>query len=406
VRTFAAIVIFLILVIIILSIPSVQTSVAKKVTSSLNETYGTDINIERLGLNWKGEVDVREVYIADHHQDTLIYTQQLQTNIISFSNLIKGDLGFGSIDLDQAKFYLKTYKGEEEPNITQFAKKFDTGQSSGTVFSMFSNDVVITNGTVKIIDENLDTPELFHLTNVNIIADNLQINGPEVDVDVQELSLDAQRGFHVKNLRTTFSYTPEAIAIRNMTLETRKSILKGEVIMTPLVEGGYSNFEDEVNFDIELNNSEIATDDLNAFYDEFGNRLMIAIDASMTGTLNDFTITNTDLQMGNTRMRGSYSFKNILKGADTYEIQSPNHLISTNYYDLRRIMPRLFGDLIPIQLKPLGNFSFNGSTQIDKEELSTNSKLRSAVGAVDASLLLGNMSRMDNAYYRGCFSRS
>ncbi len=80
--------VLLLLLIIILSIPAVQTSIAKRVTNYLNESYGTDINIDRLGLNWKAEVDIRGVYIADHHQDTLIYANQLQTNILSVKKLI------------------------------------------------------------------------------------------------------------------------------------------------------------------------------------------------------------------------------------------------------------------------------------------------------------------------------
>src|SRR5690606_20607617 len=128
VRVFVIIALLIVLVIIIFSIPSVQTYAAKKVTTSLNETYGTDITINRLGLNWKGEVDIRDVYIADHHKDTLIYSKELQTNVISFSNLIKGRLGFGDIVLDRAKLYVKTYKGEDNDNLSIFSKKFNTGK--------------------------------------------------------------------------------------------------------------------------------------------------------------------------------------------------------------------------------------------------------------------------------------
>src|SRR5690606_10688422 len=89
----------LLLIVIVFSIPAVQTRIAKRVTDSLNETYGTDINIHRLGLNWKGEIDLRDVYIADHHQDTLIYSREVQTTITNFGKLANGDLEFGKIVL-------------------------------------------------------------------------------------------------------------------------------------------------------------------------------------------------------------------------------------------------------------------------------------------------------------------
>ena len=95
---------------IVFSIPAVQTVVAKKVTKNLNETYGTNIQIDRLGLNWKGEVDIRGVYIEDHHGDTLIYAEEIQTNILSIKKLSDGEPDFGFIDATNAKLYVKTYK--------------------------------------------------------------------------------------------------------------------------------------------------------------------------------------------------------------------------------------------------------------------------------------------------------
>ena len=177
--------------IIILSIPSVQTYIAGKVTRDLNNTYGTCIDIERIGLNWKGEVDIRELYIPDHHDDTLIYAKSLQTNILSFQNLINGELGFGNIDLTEAKLYVTTYKDETNDNLSIFAEKFDTGAPSTNPFSLFSNDVSLINSKVRIMDYNLETPLIFNLNSVNLIADNFKILGPDISASIEALSLVA-----------------------------------------------------------------------------------------------------------------------------------------------------------------------------------------------------------------------
>ena len=219
----------LVLIVIIFSIPSVQTWAAKKVTTNLNETYGTDINIKRLGLNWKGEVDIREVFIADHHQDTLIYSKQVQTNIISFQNLIQGDLGFGDISLDYAKLYIKTYKGEENDNLSIFAKKFDTGKPSTSPFSLFSNDVTLTNSRVKMTDENLENPEVFVLDNVNVVANNFRIDDTDVKANIKNLSLVASWGISIKDMQADFSYTETNITLKDLNLETTESKVMGDV---------------------------------------------------------------------------------------------------------------------------------------------------------------------------------
>ena len=94
----------------VLSTSVVQTYIANKVTQKINEKFGTSIHIDRLGLNWKGEIDIRDLYIEDHHQDTLIYSKKLVTNLLSVTHLANGKLDFGFIELHGPKFYLKTYQ--------------------------------------------------------------------------------------------------------------------------------------------------------------------------------------------------------------------------------------------------------------------------------------------------------
>jgi hypothetical protein len=386
--------------VIIFSIPAVQTWVANKVTTNLNETYGTDINIKRLGLNWKGEVDIREVYIADHHQDTLIYSKEVQTNIISFQNLIQGDLGFGNIALDRAKLYVKTYKGEETDNLSIFAKKFDTGKSSTSPFSLFSNDVSLTNSKVKITDENLENPDVFILNSVNVVADNFKIEDTDVKANIKSLSLIAARGITIKDMQADFAYTATNITLKDLNLETVESKIVGDIDLD-YSKNGMANFVNDVVIIANLKDSKIATNDLNAFYNEFGPDQMILLDTEFKGTLNNFTANNLKFQTGDTNIEGDYSFENILDSEKEYAITATNHNISTNYFDLRRFMPKVLGDVVPVELKELGAFNLSGNTSIIGSELNTKSNLRSGIGQANVDLKMGNINNIDNAYYKG-----
>jgi hypothetical protein len=390
----------IILLIIILSIPSVQTHVANKVTTYLNETYSTDITINRLGLNWKGEVDIRDVYIADHHQDTLIFAEQLQTNIVSFQNLIKGDLGFGNIDLTKAKFFVKTYKDEEDDNLTIFAEKFNTEEpTTENVFTLFSNDVSITNSHIRITDENLENPEIFNFTNVNAFADDFKITGPDVIANIQELSLVADRGFTIKNLQTNFAYSLNKMTLDDLILETETSKIKGDIALQ--YDSGFADFENKVIITANLSESLLSTNDLNSFYNEFGPDQIIEVNGNLNGTLNNFTFTNVSLQTSNTSIKGDFAFKDVLKGNDTYIINLDRHNITTSYYDLRRFMPKVIGEVLPTEIKMLGTFNFNGTSSITSSELNTNSSLQSTIGQAQAQLSMGNINDFDNAYYDG-----
>lgn len=390
----------LVLIVIVFSIPSVQTWVAKKVTTNLNETYGTDINIKRLGLNWKGEVDIREVFIADHHQDTLIYSKEVQTNIISFQNLIRGKLGFGKIALQKAKLYVKTYKGEETDNLSIFAKKFDTGKPSTSPFTLFSNDVTLSESRIKITDENLEEPELFVLNAVNLVADNFDILDSDIKANIKSLSLVSDLGIAIKDLQADFSYTSTNITLKELTLETAESKVMGTIDLD-YSKNGMTDFANNVFITADLNDSKISTNDLNALYNEFGPDQLIFLDTEMKGTLNNFTASDLNLQTGDTKIEGDYAFQNILDPQRDYGITATNHTIATNYFDLRRFMPRILGDVVPVELKELGHFHLLGTTSIIGSELNTDSALESAIGQAEVDLKMGNINNFDNAYYKG-----
>jgi len=388
-----------VLLIIIFSIPAVQTWAAKKVTDNLNQTYGTSIHIKRLGLNWKGEVDIREVYIADHHNDTLIYSKELLTNILNFRSLIKGDLGFGKIALNEAKLYIKTYKGENDPNITVFADKFDSGAESESPFSLFGNNVSLKNSKVKISDENFETAEIISLTEVNIVATGFKILGPDIEADIKKMSFLQVDGIRVEEMKTDFSYSTTEMIFKDLDLRTTESHIIGDIKLD-YSKNGMADFVNNVAITADLKESLVATNDLNAFYNEFGPDQIIFLDTELEGVLNNFTANQLKLRTGDTSIEGDFTFKNLF-GDEDYAITAENHVARTNYYELRRFMPKVLGEVLPVEMKELGNFSLVGNSSIVSNVLTTKSNLQSGIGQAVVDLRMTNINNIDYAAYKG-----
>lgn len=386
---------------IVFSIPAVQTVVAKKVTKNLNETYGTNIQIDRLGLNWKGEVDIRGVYIEDHHGDTLIYSEEIQTNILSIKKLADGKPDFGFIDVTNAKLYVKTYRNEEDDNLFIFTEKFDDGTPpSGNIFTLLSENVTLLNTQVKITDENAENPEIINFTHLNLEGEKFKVIGPDVFAHINSLTFDAAQGYSIQNLQADFSYTLEAISFKDLLLETADSYIKGTVILN-YGEAGLSDFNNNVVFDARLDESKISTNDINTFYDEFGRNIGINLEGEIKGTLNNLTFSGGRMSFGNTRLLGTYRFQNLFESEKVFVITGVNHTISSNYYDLRRLMPNQIGASLPDELKAFGNFTVKGTTRLEGDELTTDSSIFSAVGSAETRLTMGNIQDFDNAYYKG-----
>ena len=101
-----------IILLLILAIPAVQNGLGNYATKKLNEEFGTNINIEKIGLRYNGDVSLKEIYVEDFKQDTLIYIKDFKTSIVSFRNLYQCKLNFGDVEINEIQFTLVTYRDE------------------------------------------------------------------------------------------------------------------------------------------------------------------------------------------------------------------------------------------------------------------------------------------------------
>ena len=388
------------LLVVVFSLPSVQTKMASRLTGYLNQTYDTQIAIDKVGLNWQGNIDLRDLYIKDHHQDTLIFAGQLQASILDFSNLIKTDLTLGSFKLSDTKFFIKTYKNETRDNMSIFSGKFNSEKKRDNIFKLTADDVFIKNSAIKITDQNLSTPLLFDLTNLEAAAQDFKILGPDVFANISSLGLSSKRGFEITGLSSQFSYTTEQMTLKNMKLQTSQSTLQGDVIMNYSA-NGYSDFVNTVVFTASFKPSSIATNDLNGFYNEFGPNQTIGFKGDFKGVLNDFSFTKAAITTANTRVAGDYYFKDVLKGPTAFNINFRRHDITTSYYDLRRFLPNILGEVLPQELSKLGVFDYDGSSQINSKTFTTDATFKSDIGVATTSLSIDNYKDVALASYKG-----
>lgn len=392
----------LIAVLISLTFPTVQTYVAQKVTKNLNERYDTDINIDKIGVNRKGEVTLEGVYIADHHQDTLIYAKDVSTTILSFRNLLKTNLNFGDLLLEDAKLYVKTYKGEERDNLSVFSRKFapEKPLEDPPPFIMESRTLTLTNTIIKITDENLENPEVVTFTGVSLEADDFRLVDSDVWADIQDMRFIYNDKLIVESLKADFEYSVTKIDLKGLDLKTSESSIDGDVTLH-FDETGFSDFENTVVFEADFREAIVSTNELNHFYNEFGIDQTIVFKGHLEGPLNNFTLEDFEFSNQNTSISGNFTIKDVLKDGNAYNITATNHSIKSNYFDLRRFMPNVLGPVLPKELENLRDFTFDGNTTITGTELNTDSTIRSAIGNAKTNLKMGNINNVDYATYKG-----
>jgi len=162
---------------IALTLPFVQTRLAQYVTSEINKTYGTDINIDQISVTVFGGVKLRKVLIRDYRKDTLIFANRINTTILDFNKLYHGDLIFGDVRLDGLVMSMKNLKGDKDNNLDKFIDAFDTGKPSTKKFLLKANAVYLTNGRYVLIDYNHQTPKDVDFTKINASISDFKIYG-------------------------------------------------------------------------------------------------------------------------------------------------------------------------------------------------------------------------------------
>lgn len=393
-----------IILVLILSIPAVQTSLGKKATKRINEDYGTHIYIDKVGLQFNGDVEIKEIFVEDYKQDTLISIKELNTSILSFRNLYNGKLVFGDVDIMDLVFNVKTYEGENQTNLDVFVAKFDeeNPRTEESGFLLSSSDVSIYDSTFRLTDENKENKKILEFNDLNINASNFLIKGPNVSARINTLAFLDTRGLAVENLIANFEYTREHMLFDNLSINTPNSKLNG-IVRFDFNREDLKDFEDKVKVTARFDDANILLDELNRFYNEFGKDQRAELRVDLSGTLNDLIASNLFLTSSSrTKVIGDFNFKNLFNKEDyNFSMDGKFYNLSSNYYDLKAMLPNILGESIPTVFSKLGNFTIKGTSFITATTIDADFEMDTEIGSVISNLKMTHMDDVDNADYSG-----
>ena len=393
---------------IVLSMPFVQTRLAKYATNSINKEFGTNINIDEIRLSlisW--DVAIKGIYIEDYQKDTLFYINELGTSILSARNLAKGKLQFGHIDIERLNFKLKTYKDTTSTNLEVFIDKLDDKQprKPGTPpFFFSSTNVKIANSSFKLIDENLERPETLNFRDLNISSTDFLILGPDVSTAINAMSFKDKRNIEVKKLATKFSYTKQQMRFDTLGIETLGSQLVGNLVFD-YERKDFKDFLNKVKVTAEFTDSNVALNEVNLLYDQFGKGISVSFSAKVNGVLNDLNTEDLFLLSENTGIRGNFNFKNLFTKEEPFVMDAQMKNVTSTYYELRALMPNFMGsNTLSSTFSKFGQFTIRGDATVTESSVKTKVNLNTAIGSSYADLELTDFNNIENAAYNGFVS--
>ena len=407
VRILLVILVICVLGTVVLSLPAVQTRLAQYATERINRDFGTNIQIDRMRvslISWN--TALKDVLIEDYRQDTLAYIGELKTSILSLRDLTRGKLEFGDITIDRLYLNMKTYRDAPDTNLGIFISKLDDGKprDPGTPpFYFFTDRIVLYDSRFSLSDENLENPQILDFRNLEVDAGDFTILGPEVSTRIGDLSLQTSRNVHIQKLTTDFTYKRDQMVFDSLYIGTPQSELKGSLRFDYNRED-LAEFTDKVQVTARFEESTVSLDEINQFYDGFGKGRKAMFSTEASGTLNNLQIQNLLLVTDNTGVRGNFVFENLFNSQAPFRMQGQIRDVTTSYYQLRGLMPRLLGNSLPEFLKRMGQFTIRGPIEVTETSVKTQVNIQSSLGSSYADLQLTETDNIENASYTGFVS--
>ena len=396
--------IFLLLLSLLLSLPIVQTQLAKIVVNRVNSDFGVDIVVKKVDLSFLGNVNLKGIEIRDHHQDTLIFVDELSTSLLNAKKIVDNKLNLGNVSLEGVNMKLKTYKNEELDNLTIFVDSLDgePSEKSSTPFILDSDNIFIDGLNFKFLDANRKDSIQFTAMNGGGTLENFKVEGPNVFADIKGLYFVENRGVKVTNLSTDFRYTKTSMNFKNTILETNnKTKLKANVLLTYKREH-LADFNDKVLFTTSVKDSKVSVKDLSKFYNEISGADLLNVTAKMDGVLNNFSLTDVDVKSRRgITIQGNFGFVNAIKTQRGFVFDGDIQKLVANYGQLKSILPNLLGKTLPTEFRRLGNFDLSGLLKVTPEQLDATLAINSDIGSTVSDLQFSNIENIDEASYEG-----
>ncbi len=397
-------VLFLIFVSILLSIPAIQTKLGNYATQKLNEDFDTHISVEKIDLSFLGNVQLKGVQIKDHHQDTLIFVNKLSTSILNAKKVLESEVNLGSISIDGAYVYMKTYKGETDDSMSVFVDGFGESKpkdSLATPFTLRSSNVYLNNLNYKLINENSTNPISFSANNVGGSLQDMLVYGPKFSTKIRGLYFVDNKGLEVTSLTTDFSYSRSAMHFKKTRLQTRKSDIKAEIDFT-YKRADLIHFNDKVNIKATFDNSKIAIPDLKKYYSELNGNDVVSLKGVLNGKLNNFELNELKLtSKKGIKIIGDLGFVNAVNYEKGFVFKGDLKNLTATYNELKKILPNVLGKTLPTEFSKFGQFTVKGKVHVTSEKIIATVDMTSKIGKIVSDLQISNIDDIDYATYDG-----
>jgi len=293
-----------------------------------------------------------------------VYSPELKTQIKSLGKVLE----FGATTFQSPDIYI-----EQNVSYNQNEGKPNPALLDLDAWLTF-DDVVITDGRVEYLNAKSPiqhTKGLFNGNNfvfnqLNADIKTLNIADDTLQLNINQFNFVERSGFAVNQAKAKVLFKPKHLTFDNLQIKTPNSLLQHRLTFSFKDIDDFSNFENKVKLNGNLQNSRIALKDINYFaaldtistIAESQLQEVVDISGSISGTVNNLKGKNIQLTLADhTLAEGDFKVRHITDPNLTY-LDAQLSQFKSDIDEIIRLAPQIN---LPDELNNLGAFDFNGN---------------------------------------------
>jgi len=403
---FAGVVGLILIVVIGLQIPAVQTKVVRELATRISAKMQFPIDIQHVSIKWFDALVLEGVSIKDRQQQPMINVGRLEVNY-NLQNLI--DSSAHNIHLDEVLLYRPDVRlvkrANGNLNIDEFINRIgELLAADSTQPKKPDNNVPFTIGKATVADGafQFDDPREplmndrrmfdyyhFRLEKLNGNVRNFLALGDTIALEGRNIkAIDRDSRLRVHKIDTRFLWCAKKMELSDLEAHINESTIREQVVFLFKSPSAFGDFNREVTMIGRLRNSTLTSADLGYFSEYVRNlRETWTITSDFVGTVDNFKLRRTDLRFGpgfRSRLTGMIGFKG-LPDVDNIVTDFAFTPSDVTMADIQQYYPdEDFNKVV----QKLGTVGFNATFTGPFDNFQTTGTFRTAIGNVTGDLKL------------------
>ncbi len=361
----------LILLIVILNSPYLQSLIAKKCIEFFADHYNIELTVGDVYLKIPNKVVLYDVEMKDSCGNMLLSADDMEASVERFS-IRKNFLLLSEVKLD--KPYINASIDQHgNANYEYILRKFASDDTSSIDFNVICRKFTIANGHLKYSDQRYrSTAALFNPHDIDINDFNVEISrfrylNDTLNVNIDNFSMNEKSGIAINRIAGKIKYCDKGINLENLEIKTDYSQLACSEIAVKGKDELYLSNPMELIEKLTVNIDTIVfcVADLAPFHPQYeGFTDSLHIRGNFSGRLDDFKFKNFGISMyDNTRLYANLSVNGFPDVEQTIVFGNISDMY-TSKNDINKIL-RLISPENPVQipsaLNNLDHIAFNGN---------------------------------------------